>query len=62
VNQEYAQGQSTTKLTKGKASTKHGTTATSGRTPVFRRDDRSSSASNDRRLRELPFLNAGLGT
>jgi len=60
-HQEYARGRATTKLTKGKASTKHGTTIRFWPDPeIFTETTEFKREQLTERLRELAFLNAGL--
>jgi DNA gyrase subunit B len=60
-HQEYAQGRATTKLLKGKASTKHGTTIRFWPDPeIFTESTEFKREQLTERLRELAFLNAGL--
>ena len=60
-HQEYAQGRATTKLVKGKASTKHGTTVRFWPDPeIFTETVEFKREQLTERLRELAFLNAGL--
>ncbi len=60
-HQEYARGRSTTKLVKGKASTKHGTTVRFWPDPeIFVETTEFKREQLTERLRELAFLNAGL--
>ena len=60
-HQEYAQGRSTTKLVKGKASRKTGTTIRFWPDPeIFTETIEFKRAELTDRLRELAFLNAGL--
>ena len=60
-HQEYAQGRSTTKLTKGKATTKTGTTIRFWPDPeIFAETVEFKREKLTERLRELAFLNAGL--
>ncbi|MGZ8652190.1 MAG: DNA topoisomerase (ATP-hydrolyzing) subunit B [Actinomycetota bacterium] len=60
-HQEYARGRATTKLSKGKASTKHGTTIRFWPDPeIFTESTEFKREQLIERLRELAFLNAGL--
>jgi DNA gyrase subunit B len=60
-HQEYARGRATTKLTKGKASTKTGTTIRFWPDPeIFTETVELKRTELTERLRELAFLNAGL--
>jgi DNA gyrase subunit B len=60
-HQEYARGRATTKLIKGKASTKNGTTIRFWPDPeIFTETTEFKREQLTERLRELAFLNAGL--
>ncbi|MEO8422547.1 MAG: DNA topoisomerase (ATP-hydrolyzing) subunit B [Actinomycetota bacterium] len=60
-HQEYARGRATTKLIKGRASTKHGTTIRFWPDPeIFTESTEFKREQLIERLRELAFLNAGL--
>jgi DNA gyrase subunit B len=59
-HQEYARGRSTKKLTKGKTSTKHGTTIAFWPDPEIFEEIEFKRETLAERMRELAFLNAGL--